>query len=340
MRLRFDEIGWQAGGRQLELIEEDSRAEPSVGVDKARSLVERDRIEILVGPISSGVAFAIQPFLLEQGIPSLLPIDGELDLTLNDLTFRTSFVVDQHDYWLGRYAAEKLGYRTACALGSDYVFGHNAVAAFEAGFTEAGGEVIHTAFPALGTTDYAPFLIVLPEAEACYVFFAGSDAVRFVQQWAEFGLKERIQLLGHGDYVDNTVLPAEGEAAVGLLSSFHWFPSLDLEANERFMAAYREAYGEEPSAFAAHGYVSAQVIEQALERLEGREASGRELAGALEGVRFDAPWGPFAFFGETNTPVFDVYILEVVRQDGEIRQALRDTIPGVEPLPRVTGSGQ
>lgn len=335
MELRLEELGWSVAGQKLELVKADSALDPATGLTQARRLVERDRVNVVVGPISSAVALAVKSYFKGKGVPYFLPIDGMLDDNEDaPFAFRTGFLVDQSDYTLGKYAAKQWGFRTAIVMGPDYVFGRSAAAAFKVGFEEEGGKVIQEVFPPLGAPDFAPFLTALKGAEVVYVSFFGGDAIRFVQQWDEFGMKRKMKLVGHGDYVDNTVLPAQKDAAVGLLSSFHYNPDLDLAANRKFVAAYKARYGKEPSAFSAHGYVTAEVIARALQALRGKFHAARFVE-AAKGVQFDAPWGPFRFDAKTRTPFFDIYIQVVEKQGDRYYNKVLDTIKAVAPVRRI-----
>src|SRR6185437_14130978 len=144
------------------------------------------------------------------------------------------------------------------------------------------------------------------------------DAVRFVKQYDEYGLKAKTRLCSSGFMVESDTLPAQGDAALGIVSSLHYADTLDNPANKAFVEAYRGKYKAYPSVYAEYGWVTAQVIAAAVKAVGGDAGNKDKLAEAVAAVTLDAPRGPFAFDKVTHNVIQNVYVREVVKLDGRL----------------------
>src|SRR5712692_11776622 len=155
-------IGHKAGGREIQLLKEDDEAKPDVGLTKVRKLVERDKVDVLVGPVHSGVALAIRDFVHEQGIPLIVPVAFTRDLTApakaSPWIFRVVETTDQGNFNMGTWVAKKTPYRKVLIMASDFVAGRHSVEAFMAAFRASGGQIVKEIYAPLNTADFAPFL--------------------------------------------------------------------------------------------------------------------------------------------------------------------------------------
>ena len=150
-----------------------------------------------------------------------------------------------------------------------------------------------------------------------FIFLPGGMGISFMRQYAQSGVD--LPIISAGFSFDQDVLPAIGEAAVGVYNTSQWSPDLDNAANAAFVAAFREAYGRIPSLYASQGYDSANLILSALESagFDDREA----FRAALRAAEFDSVRGDFAFANNQH-PVQDVYVRQVVQDGGEITNRL------------------
>ena len=181
-------------------------------------------------------------------------------------------------------------------------------------FTEAGGQVIQEVYPPLGSVDFAPFLAqIRRDADVVATFFAGADAIRFVKQYEEYGLKGKIPIIGKG-LTQGDVLPKMGESAVGIVSAIHWVPAVDTPENRRFMEAYAAKYKRPAVDMAEQGYVGAQAIARALEAVKGNVEDQAGFLAALKAVEFNGPRGKVRFDAFQNV-VHTVHILNAYSGD-------------------------
>ena len=327
----------KVGMREIRLIKEDDEAKPSTGLAKTRKLVESDRVDVLVGPVSSAVALAMEPYVRQQEIPLIIPVAVTRELTAagraNPFTFRLIETTDQANFPMGQWVYRHTPYRKVIVMATDFVAGHHSVEAFMAGFKAAGGEIVKEIYAPLGTGDYGPFLALATgvQADAVYAWFAGADSIRFVRQYHDAGLAARLPLLGYNTLVDDIVLPAIGEAAIGIVSVGHYSATLDRPENRAFVAEYERRYsGAWPTRYSELGYASAQLFLAAIDSLKGEVGNRASFREALRHAisKIHPPRGPVQFDSYQQV-VTSIYIMKVERREGQLVNAIVDQIPNV-----------
>ena len=327
MKLYFDSVDWEAGGKTIELIEEDTEADPQVALRKTRKLMDQDNVDFLTGAISTAVAYAVRDEVNEKKMPYIASHAGGNDLTReqrSDYIWRTSFSSWQIGNSMGEWAYENIGDKIYVAA-ADYAFGREASAAFIEAYTGAGGEVVGEVYPPLENNDYASYLTSISneDVDGVYGFFAGSDANRFVQQYAEYGLNDKFPLIGSTWLVAEDVRESVGDAAEGVYASTFWDYTLEAEKNQEFVEAYEEAYDRRPTIEALEGFDAARVIADSLDALEGDVSDPDKIVEAVAEVTFTSPRGEFKFDKKTHHVIQDMYITETVStEDGTMNNIL------------------
>jgi branched-chain amino acid transport system substrate-binding protein len=333
MSLYFEGINWQAGGRKIQLIKEDDEVSPQLGLEKIKKMVESDQVDIVTGPVGSNVALAIMGYVRQSNC--ILVVNGA---GVNAVTrkfksnniFRCSTTSWQSNApageWLYKNAVKEL-----VIVASDYSGGHEAIDGFKEGFLPAGGKIVNEIWAPFNNSDFSSYLaqIKATGVSTVYAYMTGADAVRFVTQFNEFGLKKDIKLTGTGFMVEDDSLPAEGDAALGTLTGLHYTSSLDTPANKKFVAEYKAKYGQYPSCYSEYGYVSARIIAEALKTTQGDAGDKKKLEQAIQAVSFDAPRGPFRFDPETQNVIQNIYIRKVVRAGDRLENEVLATIPKI-----------
>ena len=335
-KLYLDEIGNKAAGRQIIFIDEDDEGKPEVGLVKAKKLVEKDQVHILAGIISSGVAYAVRDYVIEKKIPLVITNAGATKLTQEQRSpyiFRTSFANGQQDLAGGWYAYAKIGVRKVIMMGSDYAAGHEKAAGFKKAFQFMGGEVVEEIYPPLGTNDFAPYLAKITnyvgKVDRTWAFFAGSDAIRFVNQYDEYGLKAKIKLFCEEGVTDEANLPSQKEAALGVESYARYCIGHDSTENKRFVREYRKKYNYDPGSLSEGGYVGAKFIVKALEAVKGKIENQEAFLKALRSVKIEAPRGPVRLDEHQNV-IFNTFIQRVEKKDGKYNNIVVSMIPDVD----------
>ena len=336
IELYLAKIGAKAGGRALQVLKEDDEAKPDVALTKIKKLVERDRVDFLVGPVSSVVALAIRNYVHEQATPLVVPVAFTRVLTspaqASPSIFRLAETTDQSNVPMGTWVMQHTKYRKVVIMATDFVAGRHAVEAFMAGYRAAGGEIVKEIYPPLNTPDFAPYLAQAAalKADAVYAWFAGADAIRFVKQYKEFGLSERMPLVGHGVLTDDTILPAIGDAAIGIVSISSYAAALDNAENRGFVRDYEQRYKTTPSRYSEAGWLTAELITTAVENLKGDLGDRGRVREALKSAlpQMKTPRGPLEFdaYRQIVTPIF---VTRTEKQGGRYVNVIIDRLPPI-----------
>ncbi len=334
MELYFEQVKNEAGGRKIELIKEDEENDAQASLRKTRKFIESDKVDLMTGVVNSGVALALRDVIHGAKLPFIISNAGANDLTRakkSPYIFRSSFSNWQPNWAAGEYVYKNVA-KKVYLTAPDYAAGKEQMAAFKESFTKAGGTVLGEVYPPLGNNDYAPFLAKIKEAkpEAVYCFYSGSDAVKFVKQFDEYGLRKTMKLCGAGFSFEEDVLPAQGKSALGAISGMHWAFGLDTPLNKKFLDDYKKKFNKGANVFSLQGYDTARVIVEAVNAVKGDTADKDKLVKAISAVKFDSPRGPFAFDPDTNNVVQDIYIREVKDVSGHLHNVVIATVKNVK----------
>ena len=317
MELVFARENWTVAGRKLEMIKEDDEMKPPVGIRKTEKLIDSDRVDILTGPVHSGILMGMRDKVHNSKtilIVSNAGADAISRQRCSKWIFRTSFSNWQPCQPMGEWVAKHVA-KDVFQVAPNYQAGKDMMAAFRETFLPAGGKVIAEDYPKLGETDYAPYLTKIKQsgAKAVFAFFSGSDAVNFVKQYDQFGLKGAVKLTGAGFLTEPDVLPAQGKSALGVLTGHFYTPVLDNPVNKRFVKDFKAKYGNKtPDGFACQGYDTAEVILRALKAVNGNTQDKDKLVAAIAKVEFDSPRGRFRFDPKTQNVIQPfIYVREV-----------------------------
>ncbi|HSV15456.1 MAG TPA: ABC transporter substrate-binding protein, partial [Tepidisphaeraceae bacterium] len=285
MRMAIDENGGKLGGREIEWFKVDDESEPSKGVENATKLVQRDKVDVIVGTVHSGVQMGIQKVARESGVLSLIPNAGVHAATralCAPNVFRTSFTNSQPTLALGKVMVDK-GHKKAVWITWKYAAGDDAFEGFKESYTKAGGTIIKELGLPFPNVEFQALLTEIaslkPDAVAC--FFAGGGAAKFIRDYAAAGLKGRIPLYGSG-FLTEGVLDAAGPAAEGILTTLHYSDSLDTPRNKQFRLAYAKKFHLQPDVYAVQGYDTGLLLSQGAAAVKGDLNNKQALYKALE----------------------------------------------------------
>jgi len=331
LKLSLEQIGYQAGGRKIELFEEDTEGNSATAIAKYRKLVSHDRIHVLTGVLLANVGNSLVPLIERDQLPTLFLTTPD-DLTKRKIAkwlLRSNFAASQIMHPLGDYAAKTLKYRRVATIAMDNPFGHEEIGGFQRVFEDSGGKVVQKIWVPLNALDFAPFLAqVPPDIDAvCAVFVAG-QAVRFVKQYGESGLKSKIPLIGTGVMTDESALRGMGEEAIGIVGALLWSPTLQNPANQTFMKLAEAKFGRTPAYFHAVMYSSGRWIAEAAQSLNGQVEDREKLVAAIRRAieATPDPRGPIKL-DEYGNPTENVYIVRVDKQGGKLVNTIVHTYP-------------
>jgi branched-chain amino acid transport system substrate-binding protein len=329
----LEEQNYRLAGRQITLLQEDTEAKPATGLTKARALVEAQGAQILIGPLSAAVGYAIAPYIDEKKIPAIYPIVSADDITQRKRSayiVRTGWSSSQPSHPFGKWVYDNLKYRKIAMIGYDFAFGWEVAAGFHRTFEEAGGQIVQKLWPPQGNADYGPYLAQLKrDVDAVYCVFSGADALRFTKQYAEAGLKARLPLVSGGTVTDEHVLRSMGDEALGIVSALHYSPALSTSAAKKFVQAYEAKYKQVPSYYSEGAYVAGVALKVALEATGGDIEDVPKFLAALRKVNLsDAARGPIRF-DEYGNPIQNVYVRKVEKVDGRLQNTVIHTFAEV-----------
>ena len=313
--------GGKLGGVPVEVLKEDSQLKPEVAVQIVDKLIERDTVPIITGITFSNVMMAIHKKITEKEVfligsnagPS--PIAGAL---CSPFFFSTSWQNDQQAEVVGKYATDK-GYKKIVAMAPNYQAGKDFVAGFKRYYKTP---LVNEIYTSLSQQDYSAELAQVQAAgpDAVFVFYPGGLGVNFVKQYAQAGLKAKIPLLNTST-TDGINLPAQGDAALGVISGTFWGPDLNNPANKKFVADFEAKYKRIPSQYAAQAYDSALLLDSALAKVKGNVADKKAFQVALKAADFKSVRGEFKF-NTNNFPIQDMHVFEAIK-DGQGRYTLK-----------------
>lgn len=313
-KMRVNQVDGQLGGTEVEYVQKDTGGDPNAGATATREFLTEERVDFVVGPVSSAVAAAMASIIDSEGTAIWLNANaGNDELISNCVTkyhFRTSFSNWHPSAPMGQWVFDNLGERAVLTF-ADYKAGQQYVENFGRTYREAGGEVVAEVGAPLGTSDYSPFLQRVADADAdvVYSFFAGGDAVNYIKQFHQQGLAEQFEQTGAGFLLSADTLPAQRGAALGKYSILHYTPWKETERNVQFVEDYRANHDRIPNVYACQGYDTAQAADAAVEEA-GTDPDS--MIGVLEGLEIDSPRGFMRITEEAHDPEQDMDVRRVV----------------------------
>jgi branched-chain amino acid transport system substrate-binding protein len=319
-KLYVQEQGGKLGGREIEYFVVDDESDPAKATDNVNKLLNRDKVDVIVGTVHSGVAIGMAKAVRGSNAFLIVPNAGADAITgplCAPNIFRSSFSNSQPGYAMGLVAAERK-HKTAVTITWKYAAGDESVAGFKEAFEKGGGKVIKELTLPFPNVEFQALLteIAALKPDLVYAFFAGGGAVKFVKDYAAAGLKKTIPLYGPGFLTDGT-LEAQGEAAQGLLTTLHYGDGLDNPRDKAFRLAYAKAYKLQPDVYAMQGYDAAQILAAGLNAVKGDLSKRAEFIAAIEKARIDSPRGVFTL-SKAHNPVQDFYLRRVEGTENKV----------------------
>src|SRR5262252_1942210 len=331
MNLYFDSIGGTIAGRKVEIIREDDQFNPQVGLQKAKKLVESDKVDMIVGVQASNVALAVLNYAKQQKAFYIVSGAGTDAITWDryPYLFRTSISAYQLSTPMAGYVYDNLG-KEIVTTASDYAGGRDVIAQFKGPYVAKGGKVLKEIWPPLGTTDFSPYLIDIKSINppVTYDFMPGADAIRFIQQYHEFGLHEKIPLTGF-TIIDSLTISALGKSALGVISATTYTDQVDNPESKKFVAEYQAKFKALPDIFSDYGYVGARAVAEALQAIDGDAGNKDKLAEAMSKVKFNAPRGPWRMDPVVHNPIQDIHLCQVIEKEGKVTSKVLTTFKEV-----------
>ncbi len=333
-KLAVAESGGKLGGRELEYFTVDDESDPSKATDNANKLVTRDKVDVLVGTVHSGVEMGIVKIARESGVLHINPNAGA-DAATGALCapniFRTSFTNWQPAYPMGKVLADR-GIKKVVTLTWNYGAGTESIGGFKEGFTKAGGTVVKELLLPFPSVEFQPLLteIASIKPDAVFVFFAGGGAAKFLKDWQAAGLKGKIGLYATGFLTDG-ILESVGDAAEGIETTLHYGDGIETPKNKTFRLNYAKTFKLQPDVYAVQGYDAGLLLAAGLNAVKGDVSKKKEMIAAMEKVKIDSPRGAWTM-SKAHNPIQDIYLRKVVGKENRVmgvaHKALADPARG------------
>jgi branched-chain amino acid transport system substrate-binding protein len=332
IQLLLKQRNYAFAGRKVDIIFADTAGQPALAKTKAQELVERDKVAVIIGPLATFEALAIDDYMLQAKVPLITPTSA----AQNDLAQKkqSDYVVHvygtaaQPMHALGEYAAKTLGLKRIAMIADDFTYGHEGAAGFHHVFEDDGGRIVQKLWPALNAPDYGSWVGQLKtNVDGVYAGFAGSNPLRFLRTYREYGLK--LPVLGNPTLVDEGILKNMGDEALGVYSASWYAVDRDAPDNRQFVEAVRKEYQVTPGFYTAGTYTAGLWLEEAMKKIKGKFEDKAAFVRALHEVRLKSgPMGPLRL-DEYGKPVLNIYVRKVERKDGQLINTTIATFPNV-----------
>jgi branched-chain amino acid transport system substrate-binding protein len=324
--LAVKDLGGKMGGREVEIVNVDDELKPDSAVVKVKGLLERDKVDFVVGPIFSNILQAIHKPVTDSKTFLISPNAGAASYAGKDCSpffFVTSYQNDQVHQVLGKVAQDR-GYKRVYLMVPNYQAGRDSVAGFKLDFK---GEIVEESYLPLNTIDFQPELTKINslKPDALFTFMPGGLGVNLVKQYRQAGLADRIPVLS-AFTVDESTLPAQQDAAVGMFGGANWAPNLDNPQSKKFVASYEAAYNSVPGTYAMQAYDTAMLIDSAVKAVKGDLSNKDAVSAALKKADFTSLRGSFKF-NTNGYPIQNFYLTKVAkRPDGKFQTEIVEKV--------------
>lgn len=330
VELALRQINSTIGGRRIETVVAPTDTRPDTTVRMARKLIEQDKVDIIIGPLSGSEGIAMRDFA--KTIPGNVVINGisgALETTWVDPApnfYRFNLDGAQWGFGLGSYVVKQKNWRRVVSIAGDYSFGYTNFMGFAIDFCRAGGDIVQRFWHPLGQADFGAIIAQLPDnVDAIYLGLGGTDAINFLNQYQQAG--ERTRLIGGTIMADQTVLTARGRAKDvlrGTPTSGPFAVDNPDAAWQAYVKLYQDSFPANqrfptPSLFGLGYYIATLAAIRGLEAVGGDLSNGQaRFKEALNKIQLDSPIGRITL-NENRQATGTVFINEVVEgTDGNL----------------------
>ena len=321
MMLAIDAQGGKLGGFPVQILKEDDQFKPEVGTQLVQKLIEKENVPIITGVAGSNVMMAVYRPIVEKQVFLIGSNAGPSPMAgaqCSPYFFSASWQGDGIAEVVGKYATDKQ-YKRVLLIAPNYQAGKDTLTGFKRFYK---GEVVDEIYTGLTQPDFAAELatIASKKPDAVYAFFPGSIGVNFVRQYQQAGLLKTVPLLTSG-VVDGITLPALKETALGVIGGQYWAPDTDNATSRQFVEAFEKRYNRIPSNFAAQGYDTAMLLDEAIARVKGNVTDKKAFEAALKEGTTKSTRGTLKF-NSNHFPINDWHVFEVAK-DAKGRVSLK-----------------
>lgn len=306
-------------GRKLDISAADTQANADVGLTKSKQLVENNHVQLLMGVSATPVCYALATYVKQVQVPFMITVNCAAQDILTDPKYKSEYVsrytVNNGDFAAAAEWLYNQGYRKASIWATDFAAGHEFADMVSAAFIEMGGSVVQIQYPAIGTQDFGPLLAQMsPQADVAILFLIGTDGLRFAQQFASYAGAKKPQMFDTANITGGENLDTLKDSIVGWKASNYYSQAIDTPMNHDFVRAFQAKYpGRSISGNVAEGYMSGQVLQAALQKVNGDIEDKQKFLNALYATDIDVVKGHIKLDANHDV-VQNEYMYQVVRE--------------------------
>ena len=325
VELALEHLGRKVGGLETEIIFRDDERKPDVGKQVADELLKKQKVNFVSGIIWSNVMLAVAPTVTGAGTIMVGTNAGPHELAgkmCNELYFTTSWQNDETPEAMGKHMQDQK-ITDVYVMAPNYAAGKDMVNGFKRYFK---GKIVDEVYTKLGQQDYQAEITALRAAapKAVFVFYPGDMGIQFLKQYAQAGLRDQVPLFSVYT-VDETTLPAVGDAAVGNFEARYWSPDLKVEASQKYVADFKKKFGYTPSYYGAQSYDGILLIDSAVRAVKGDLSNKKGMVAAMRKADFKSTRGKFSF-NVNHHPIENFYLLKAVKGPSEVEMQIQKTV--------------
>jgi branched-chain amino acid transport system substrate-binding protein len=327
--------GDTVAGKKIEIIRRDvGGVAPDVAKRHAQELIVRDKVDLLAGFLLTPNAMAAGDVSAEaKKFMVVMNAATSIIITKSPYMIRTSVVLPQIMETFGTWAVTKGGVKQSYTMVTDYGPGHDAEAAFQSAFKAAGGTIVGSVRFPVANPDFSAFVQRAKDLapESIYIFIpGGAQPAALGKAFAERGIdKKKTKIFGSGETTAEAALKSMGDAALDIITAWHYDYKLDNRLNREFVKVFNEMHGRNPDFFSIGGYDGMHAIYETLKKTKGN-TDGDAMIAAAKGLKWESPRGPMSIDPETRDVVQDVYIRRVQKVGSEYVNVPFDKITAVK----------
>ncbi|MFC2018662.1 ABC transporter substrate-binding protein [Chloroflexota bacterium] len=311
LELKLDEIGWEIAGRKVVLIVEDEACDPAVAVTKAKKLVERDKVDVIVGPQLSSSALGVAKYTAASRTPCLIPDWQPYSILTQggENVFMAGGTGGSHR--LAEYAYSELGYRTVTVMHEDFEAGYDFTQGFIDAFEALGGKMIQRQATPINEMDFAPYITNMKDADAMVLWYAAPIAL--LQQYKAAGKTMPI-LCTNGTPMGELFLGIMGDNALGIIGATTYTAEINTSRNRLHVQNYQQKYGRHPeSPEGMATYANFTMYVEAVKKTNGDTTPEKVIKAMHELKDVETPRG-LESYNEDGSPIIPDYIGKVVKK--------------------------
>jgi branched-chain amino acid transport system substrate-binding protein len=314
------------GGLPAEVVVADDQVNPEVGKQAAERLLKRDRVDFLAGSIYGNVVMAVLPMVAEAERVLISSVPGPSDLAGEKCSpwfYSAGYQNDTPHEAIAKHMQDR-GLKNVVTVVPNFVSGRDAVSGLKRYYK---GGIANEIYIKINQLDFGAEIAQIRAAnpDGVFIFLPGGMGINFVKQYQQNGLLGKVPLFGFGFNFEDDIINAVGDAVVGAYNALQWSRDLDNAANKAFVTAFEKEYRRLPSAYAAMGYETAQLIDGAVRDVGGKIEDKAALRKAISVANFASIRGNFKF-NRNNMPIQNFYLRQVVKENGRVQNKVLGTI--------------